>query len=511
MQVRFQQSVLAEVWLDAGREGQTFSYRADSTLALQSGDLVRVRLRGRPMHGLVVAIVPRELFSEEQTVIFQPVEAVLQRSAVDPDWRRWIEDTARRCHLSPFRMLKAALPPGWLGQVRGRGGVGGRLFWWVQCLEPPADPQSLSSRQQALISWLNDRGRGIWQRELVAAGFSVDIVTRLESRGWLRRERRRPDAQGTASPQMLEAPQILTDDQASVIELFKALSSGQGLLLWGITGSGKTEVYLQLAAAELEAGRHVLLLTPEIGLIPQLVDRCRRRFGQRVLEYHSGCSDAEKLNVWRRCLDPDQPLLVVGTRSAVFVPLLNIGLIVLDEEHDSSYKQESPMPCYHARDLAMDRMQRVGGRVVLGSATPSLDSWMQQRPNGPLTLARLACRISSQPLPPVHVVDMRHELAEGHRRLISRPLMERLASCLIVESRRCCWCPVGTARSRCRSCGEGAVPHCDVADGAPRSGGGCATGAITALRWRPVAPIAAPRHSNLSRRDNGCWSRCPRN
>ena len=91
----------------------------------------------------------------------------------------------------------------------------------------------------------------------------------------------------------------------------------------------------------------MLLLTPEIGLIPQLVDRCRKRFGSRVVEYHSGCGDAERVRTWRRCLAAEQPLVVVGTRSAVFVPLKPLGLVVLDEEHDSSYKQDAPMPCYH--------------------------------------------------------------------------------------------------------------------------------------------------------------------
>ena len=272
-----------------------------------------------------------------------------------------------------------------------------------------------------------------------------------------------------------EAPRELTEEQQQAVELFEALEPGDGLLLWGITGSGKTEVYLQLAAAELQAGRHVLLMTPEIGLIPQLVDRCRRRFGHRVLEYHSGCRDRERLQVWRRCLEPDQPLLVVGTRSAVFVPLTSIGLIVLDEEHDSSYKQESPMPCYHARDLALDRTRRCGGRLLLGSATPSLESWSQLTPHGPLRLARLRRRISDQSLPPVHVVDMRQELAEGHRRVISRPLMDRLAAlpdlgeqAVILVPRRGYSPFLG-----CRSCGEVVqCPHCDVALTVHRGRGG---------------------------------------
>ena len=232
---------------------------------------------------------------------------------------------------------------------------------------------------------------------------------------------------------------------------------------------------MQLAAQELKAGRHVLMLTPEIGLIPQLVDRCRRRFGACVLEYHSGCRDRERLQVWRRCLETDQPLLIVGTRSAVFMPLDPLGMVVLDEEHDSSYKQDSPMPCYHARDLVLDRARRCGARVVLGSATPSLDSWVQLRPEGPLQLGRLTQRISKQALPPVHVIDMRHELAEGHRRLISRPLMERLAAlpekheqAVVLVPRRGYSPFLG-----CRSCGEVVMcPHCDVPLTVHRGGGG---------------------------------------
>jgi primosomal protein N' (replication factor Y) len=270
-------------------------------------------------------------------------------------------------------------------------------------------------------------------------------------------------------------PQSLKPEQAAAIEAYQALPEGAGLLLWGVTGSGKTEVYLQLAADELAKGRHVLLLTPEIGLIPQLVDRCRRRFGSRVVEYHSGCRDAEKVRGWRRCLDPDQPLVVVGTRSAIFMPLAPLGLVVLDEEHDSSYKQESPMPCYHARDLAMDRVARHGARLVLGSATPSVESWLHAQPGGPLRLARLKERISKQHLPPVYVVDMRHELADGHKRLVSRPLMERLAAlpeqgeqAVVLVPRRGYSPFLG-----CRSCGEVVqCPHCDVALTVHRGQGG---------------------------------------
>ena len=454
------------MWLEAGREGQVFTYGLTAAQHVWPGDLVRVRLRGRPLHGLVVATREVSAESPEAQKRCLAVEETVQREAVASEWREWIESVAVRCHLSAFRTLKAALPAGWLGQARS---LNEKTLWWVSIREwenGQAEPVSLTQRQQQLLDYLKGCGGGAWLRQVQAAGFSASPLQVLERHGLLQRQRRSAALAVGSSVEGVEEPRDLTTEQGQVMDDFSDVAPGHGLLLWGITGSGKTEVYLQLAAKELQAGRHVLLLTPEIGLIPQLVDRCQRRFGSRVLEYHSGCSDRERLQTWRRCLRPEQPLLAVGTRSAVFLPLDPIGLIVLDEEHDASYKQDAPMPCYHARDLAMDRMQRVGGRVVLGSATPSLDSWVQLEPDGPLRLSRLRQRISQQSLPPVHVVDMRLELEDGHRRLISRPLMERLAAlpdageqAVVLVPRRG-YSPFLS----CRSCGEVVMcPHCDVA------------------------------------------------
>ena len=454
------------MWLEAGREGQVFTYGLTAAQHVWPGDLVRVRLRGRPLHGLVVATREVSAESAEAQKRCLAVEETVQREAVASEWREWIESVAVRCHLSAFRTLKAALPAGWLGQARS---LNEKTLWWVSIREwenGQAEPVSLTQRQQQLLDYLKGCGGGAWLLQVQAAGFSASPLQVLERHGLLQRQRRSVALAVGSSVEGVEEPRDLTTEQGQVMDDFSDVAPGHGLLLWGITGSGKTEVYLQLAAKELQAGRHVLLLTPEIGLIPQLVDRCQRRFGSRVLEYHSGCSDRERLQTWRRCLRPEQPLLAVGTRSAVFLSLDPIGLIVLDEEHDASYKQDAPMPCYHARDLAMDRMQRGGGRVVLGSATPSLDSWVQLEPDGPLRLSRLRQRISQQSLPPVHVVDMRLELEDGHRRLISRPLMERLAAlpdageqAVVLVPRRG-YSPFLS----CRSCGEVVMcPHCDVA------------------------------------------------
>lgn len=465
-------SVVVDVWLEAGRDGRTFTYTDGKQLNVRLGDLVQVSLRGRRMQGLVTAC-RRQSVDEKRAL--QPVEALLQQAAVGQSWRSWLEEMAQRCHTSPFRMLKAALPPGWLGQ-RVVASVKERRLWWVSLPDDNAGLEAgldadLPARQACLVAKLQELGGGAWQRDLVAAGFQSGIVQALVRRERLVRELRLATDAQPSPPSLgvvpdMEVPRPLTDEQTIAIETLKNQPEGGGVLLWGITGSGKTEVYLQLAADELAAGRHVLVLTPEIGLIPQLVDRCRRRFGSRVLEYHSSCTERERVRTWRNSLEAEGPLVIVGTRSAIFLPLNPLGLIVLDEEHDSSYKQESPMPCYHARDLAMARVQREGGRVLLGSATPSLETWIQLAPDGPLALARLQQRISDQPLPPVQIIDMRHELADGHRRLISRALMDRLSKlpeqgeqAVVLVPRR----GYSTFLS-CRSCGEVMqCPHCDVA------------------------------------------------
>jgi len=475
-----------QVWLEAGREGQVFTYANPSQLATGPGDLVRVRLKGRLHTGLVVGTASERPPGLTDKAI-QPLESVLQPAAVDPHWRRLMETVAIDCHCSLFRCLKSALPPGWLGQRAQRmsAAAGGEAI--LIGLRDGAPLPSVSPsrggggaptvRQQALLDHLSTRGGSRLLRDLIRDGFSRAVVASTERRGWIGRVRLAQGAGGDAArsgsadrlPQR-EPPRPANSAQAGAIAAIANAPAGVALLLWGVTGAGKTEVYLQAARHERAVGRSVLMLAPEIGLIPQLLDRCRARFGPDVLEYHSGLSEAERVRAWRRCLEAASSgasLVAVGTRSAVFLPLQNLGLIVLDEEHDASYKQDSPMPCYHARDVARHRARLEGARLVLGSATPSLETWLRcLGPDADTLLLRLPERIASRPLPPVRLVDMRHELAEGHRRLISRALHDRLAQLpgrgeqgVVLVPRR----GYRTFQS-CRSCGEAVLcPHCDVA------------------------------------------------
>ena len=467
-----------DVWLEAGREGQVFTYGNPTALGVDVGDLVRVRLLGRLHVGLVVG-TPDQLSRELSGKEIKPIEAVIQRAAVDPLWRRLVLEVAEKCHTSLFRTLKSALPPGWLGHRPRREPAAARSVLQVVPTERGREvmaeaPGQLPGRQEQVMGELLRHGEPMLLRDLVSlTGGDYGVVRTLEAKGLLRREPRSGDPPGEAGPASgvgHEPSRQASPAQARAVQAINGASAGETFLLWGVTGAGKTEVYLQSGAHELAAGHSVLLLVPEIGLVPQLHDRARARFGGRVITYHSGMTDRERVSAWRRCLraaDGGNPIVAVGTRSAVFLPLRRLGLIVLDEEHDTSYKQDSPMPCYHAREVARLRARASGARLVLGSATPSLETWQRcQPPAADTRVLHLPERIGARPLPSVHVVDMRMELAEGHRRLLSRALLGRLLELKGRGEQAVVLVPRRGYRSflSCRSCGEAVLcPHCDVA------------------------------------------------
>jgi primosomal protein N' (replication factor Y) len=210
---------------------------------------------------------------------------------------------------------------------------------------------------------------------------------------------RDPFADFPASP----PPTTLTPAQGEALAAIEGLAAGQGALLFGVTGSGKTLVYLEAVRRVLAAGRGAIVLVPEIGLTPQTVSRLRGAFGDQVAVLHSGLSDGERADAWR-LLRRGERRVAVGARSAVFAPVADLGIIVVDEEHEASYKNgESPR--YHARDVAAVRARLEGATLVLGSATPALETMV--RAGERLRLLRLPERIGARPLPPVELVDLR--------------------------------------------------------------------------------------------------------
>jgi primosomal protein N' (replication factor Y) len=244
--------------------------------------------------------------------------------------------------------------------------------------------------------------------------------------------------------------------QAALSRLREAVNAGKfsGILLHGVTGSGKTAVYLAGMRAVLEAGRSAILLVPEIGLTPAVAADLYQVFGDEVAILHSALSDKERAQQWHRIKSGDARM-VVGTRSAVFAPVADLALIIVDEEHDSSYKQEET-PRYHARDIAVMRAKMANAAVVLGSATPSLESYFNAKKNK-YSLVELPDRVEQRPLPEVEIIDMRQEFQEtGHEQVISRKLaaeikerFERKEQVMVLLNRRG-YSPVVL----CRTCGK---------------------------------------------------------
>ncbi|MDE6558660.1 MAG: primosomal protein N', partial [Muribaculaceae bacterium] len=232
----------------------------------------------------------------------------------------------------------------------------------------------------------------------------------------------------------VEIPFLSPAQQKAHAEIIEAFKTHSTALLHGVTGSGKTEIYSHLINATLHAGYSVLFLVPEISLTTQLTDRLRRIFGDRLLVYHSKFSDYERVEVWNTVLHTDQPRIILGARSAVFLPIRRLGLVIIDEEHESSYKQFDPAPRYNARDTAIMLASMHGAKTLLGSATPAIDTYYKAK-NGKYGLITLSERFENATLPEVNIVDMRDQ---RKRKLIngifSSPL--RLATDSALDSGR---------------------------------------------------------------------------
>ena len=224
---------------------------------------------------------------------------------------------------------------------------------------------------------------------------------------------------GLANVEQEKGP-VLNADQSTVLQAIRDTTGFSSNLIDGVTGSGKTEVYLHLIQDELAAGRQVLVLVPEIGLTPQLVSRFQRRLGQEPVLFHSGLTETARLSAWRAARNGSANL-IVGTRSSIFIPLKNPGLIIVDEEHDSSLKQQEGLR-YSARDLAVVRAKKLDIPVVLGSATPSLDT-LQRCRDGAYNLTKLPSRAGKAVPPLMRLVDLtRYDAYEG----LSQPVIDAI-------------------------------------------------------------------------------------
>jgi len=362
--------------------------------------------------------------------------------------------TLRTATAASLPLLSAMLRKKWIARETAASERDARRMERFAVLIPDTRLPSLTEKQQAILAELAACGGELPLAELRRRDLPASTLQTLVRRGLVRIEER-PERfrlgglPPTAAPFSLNAMQ--TDALATITS---ALGAFHPFLLHGITGSGKTAVYLAAMQKALDRGLSSILLVPEIGLTPQTAGLLDAAFGQKVALLHSALTPEERSEQWRRIRRGEAPI-VVGTRSAIFAPAPNLGLILVDEEHDQSYKQEET-PRYNARDVAVMRAKLAGAVVVMGSATPSLESWHNAE-RGKYARIELRDRVMNRPLPEVELIDMRREFQEsGRDEIFSRSLieqtkaaLERGEQALILLNRRGYSFAV-----MCRACGE---------------------------------------------------------
>jgi primosomal protein N' (replication factor Y) (superfamily II helicase) len=450
---------------------RAFTYCVPGPLAAQAvaGARVICSFAGRRMVGVVLAV--RE---GEPPKGAKPIARVVDEPpAVPEDSLAFLRDLAAYYFAPIGEAVRLALPP--LERETARElaepslfdrsrGVGPRTIQWVTATARVEDPGTLRGQAAAVLAHVRATGASPTAKLESRWGNARAAVKKLAGLGLVEvEERAAPEDPFFSQPAVRDSPHEATAAQTAAIgEIGGALREARAVtfLLHGVTGSGKTEVYLQAIAAARERGLGSIVLVPEIALTPQLVARFRARFGDDVAVLHSGLTPRERLVMWRR-LRAGEVDVAVGARSALFAPVRRLGLIVVDEEHDPSFKQEEGVR-YHARDMAILRAHRAGGVCVLGSATPSLETELLTRTGRAIKL-RLPERARSQPMPRVELIDLRRTGPgpTGDKR-ISMPLFRAIEGALeareqviLFLNRR------GFAPGvRCQACGYVAV--CDA-------------------------------------------------
>jgi primosomal protein N' (replication factor Y) len=437
-----------------------FDYRRPEAMAdLGVGSVVRVPFGPRRLLGVVVEVAEASELPPER--LAEPIEAL--EAGATPELVRLGLWVAREYCSTPSRGLQLVLPP---GTGTGSAGRTVRTKTELRAAILPAgeaaleDGERLGPKQRAVLEAL--RAGEMSSGELATAiGSDRATLRRLEGRGLVATHsatvRRIPGEPGLAAA--AARPELLPEQAESVAAIVAALDGEAGsdrkMLLHGVTGSGKTEVYLAAVEAALERGKGAIVLVPEIGLAPQAVARFRARLGDRFAVLHSALSAGERYDEWRR-LRSGEASVCVGPRSAVFAPVRDFGLIVIDEEHDASYKQEGD-PTYDARAVARKRAADTGAVLVAGTATPRPESWLE------LPRLELPNRVDGRRMPPVHLVDMRE--ADPRSGPVHAETWEALegvravgAKAIVMINRRG-FAPWLT----CRSCGHHwGCPNCDV-------------------------------------------------
>ncbi len=362
-------------------------------LSLRPGSHVRVPLRNKLVEGIVLDIIEKrgqETYDLKQIKEVLGEQPLLSEAALKTV--RWMSEQ----YLCPLRLaLSVWLPSGPWSVVLPKEIIGYRV-------SPLAPDAVRGAKQQAVLEYLRDRDWASREQISQETGASSSVLNAMKTKGLLTEEKRKEEFAAPSSDSALRESPVLSGAQEAVYELIK--TDSRPSLLFGVTGSGKTEIYAKLIADAVTAGKQAILLLPEILLTEHFIDRFEALLQRPAISIlHSRLTPAERRNEWKR-IHRGEVSLVIGSRSALFAPLKNLALVILDEEHEWTYKNEQS-PRYHARETAETLCRFAAARLLLGSATPSLESWARAK-EGRYHLARLPMRYRDQPLPTVRVVDL---------------------------------------------------------------------------------------------------------
>lgn len=409
-----------------GAVDRAFTYRVPDALRLSPGHHVSLPFGqgNKTTEGFVLSLMEKS--DLEEGVRCKDILSILEPYPVLSEEQialaYWMKDTYNCLLIDALRlMIPSQLRGGRVHEKKER----------VVCLCEEADVEgflshSRSALQKEVVSLLQKAGQPMAVKDITAMiPRGNTVIAPLIQKGLITEDSftvfRRP-GYGTLSGERPE----LTEEQEAALVGFRAMAPGRIALLRGVTGSGKTEVYLRLIEECLSRGEGAIVLVPEIALTPQTVGRFSARFGDRIAVLHSRLSPGERFDEWRRIRLGKAPI-VIGARSAVFAPVENLKLILIDEEHESSYQSETA-PRYQALDVARKRMSALGGKILLGSATPSLLSYYRAL-NGSYTLLELPHRVQNRPLPQVITQDMREEFLLGNNGIFSQKLLTLMGRC----------------------------------------------------------------------------------
>lgn len=371
----------------------------------QAGIRVRVPFGHRQVVGVVIELADSSALADHQ---LKPVSEIIDDTPLPADWLWLCRFTARYYQHGLGETLNHAMP----ARLRQGFMMQGRTQTLWRFCGPPSPDVGRARRQAELLALLQQHPSGLASSVIRAHGFSHDTLTRLAHKGLIEAYEVARHPAKDPSRQLLATPALpLNQEQAAALAaIHERLDTFHPCLIEGVTGSGKTEVYLQLIEAMAAKGRQSLVLVPEIGLTPQTLARFRQRFNLPIAALHSGLGDAERLDAWEAAAS-GRALIIIGTRSAIFTPLAAPGVIIVDEEHDSSYKQHEGLR-YHARDLAMVRAKYHNIPVVLGTATVSLET-LRHGLDGDYRHLILSQRASPHPPARMELVDLRHQRRQG--------------------------------------------------------------------------------------------------